>query len=744
MPRRRRRGARREWHDMASKLPVPAGPAPPDTEPYYILATSALADDQDLVLKEGDTFGVFDRSGDIRPIGLAEEGLYHEGTRHLSRLSLRFGRQQPLLLSSAIKQDNALIAVDLTNLDIFDDGHLTIPRGTLHVSRVMVVWDGVLYQRFTLRNYGLAAITTPFVLGFDADFADIFEVRGTHRPRRGTKLPADIKPDAVVLAYRGLDGLTRRTRIAVQPVPLALTETEARLSVVLAPRAEETFLATFECEHDRRQPNRVSFGVALGTSADTLARRRAQHSDIVTSNEQFNEWLSRSLADLSMMTTDTPQGPYPYAGVPWFSTPFGRDGLITALSCLWLNPSMAAGVLKYLAATQATATNPLQDAQPGKILHETRTGEMAALGEIPFGQYYGSHDATPLFVMLADAYFERTGDHALVQAIWPNIRAALRWIEHDGDLDGDGFVEYQRQSPTGLIQQGWKDSNDSVFHADGTLADGPIALCEIQAYIYAAWRGAARLASALGLEDESVRFTTKADALQRRFATEYWCPELGTYALALDGEKRPCAVRTSNAGHVLLTDLADPERARSVARTLMSADSFSGWGIRTLADTEARYNPMSYHNGSIWPHDNALVAAGFARHGLSEPALRVLAGLFDASIFMNLHRLPELFCGFPRRPAESPTLYPVACNPQAWASASVFLLLQSTLGLQISATERTVRFCRGRLPEFLERVRVRNLQVLDASIDLAIERHHDDVGITVLRREGDVEIVSIK
>ena len=729
---------------MASKVPFERGSVAGETDRYYILATSALADDQDLVLKEGDTFGVFDRSGDIRPIGLAEEGLYHEGTRYLSELSLRFGQQQPLLLSSAIKQDNALIAVDLTNLDISENGAVSIPRGTLHLSRVMVVWDGVLYQRFTFRNYGLTPIATRFVLGFDADFADIFEVRGTHRARRGERLPAELGSGSVVLGYRGLDGLTRRTRIVMQPAPDTLGENEATVSITLAPRAEASYLVTFACEHDNRQPNQVSFGTALGTATETLARRRSQNCEIVTSNEQFNEWLDRSLADLSMMTTDTPEGPYPYAGVPWFSTPFGRDGIITALSCLWMNPSMAAGVLKYLAATQATTTDPLKDAQPGKILHETRTGEMAALGEIPFGQYYGSHDATPLFVVLADAYFERTGDRALIEAIWPNIVAALRWIERDGDLDGDGFVEYLRRSPTGLVQQGWKDSEDSVFHHDGRLAAGPIALCEIQAYVYGAWRGAARLAEALGLEQDVSPLLAKAAALRDRFDRQFWCPEINTYALALDGDKRPCVVRASNAGHVLLTDLPDQDRARAVAKILTAPESFSGWGIRTIADTEARYNPMSYHNGSIWPHDNALVAAGFARHGLAEPALRVLAGLFDASIFMNLHRLPELFCGFPRRPGESPTLYPVACNPQAWSSASVFLLLQSTLGLQVSALDCTVRFSRGRLPEFLDEVRVLNLRVQDVTLDLLLERHKDDVGITVLRREGDVQVISIK
>ena len=728
-----------------SKVPdIPGEVSSGETDRYYILASSALADDQDLVLKEGDTFGVFDRSGDIRPIGLAEEGLYHEGTRYLSRLALRFGPQQPLLLSSAIKQDNALIAVDLTNLDISTDGAVIVPRGTVHLSRVMVVWDGVLYQRFTFRNYGLAHIATPFVLGFDADFADIFEVRGTLRPRRGQALPADVTRESVVLGYRGLDGVTRRTRIVIQPAPHALTATEASVDVVLAPRAEQSYLVTFACERDGRASRQVDFGAALGTASETLARRRSESCEIDTSNEQFNEWVGRSLSDLSMMTTDTPQGPYPYAGVPWFSTPFGRDGIITALSCLWMNPAMAAGVLRYLAATQATTTNAEQDAQPGKILHETRTGEMAALGEIPFGQYYGSHDATPLFVMLADAYYERTADRALVEAIWPNIQAALRWIERDGDLDGDGFVEYQRRSPTGLVHQGWKDSEDSVFHADGRPADAPIALCEIQAYVYAAWRGAARLAAALGLEDHVSSLSAKADALRERFNQAFWCPEIGTYALALDGQKRPCAVRTSNAGHVLLTDIADRDRAKRVAQTLTAPESFSGWGIRTVADTEARYNPMSYHNGSIWPHDNALVAAGFARQGLSGSALKVLAGLFDASIFMNLHRLPELFCGFPRRTGESPTLYPVACNPQAWASASVFLLLQSTLGLEINATERVIRFSQARLPEFLEQVRIQNLRVLDVTVDLQLERHKDDVGIKVLRRDGDVQIVAIK
>jgi glycogen debranching enzyme len=476
----------------------------------------------------------------------------------------------------------------------------------------------------------------------------------------------------------------------------------------------------------------------------TLAARRAEFCELHTSSHQFNEWLHRSLSDLCMMSTATPYGEYPYAGVPWFSTPFGRDGIITAFETLWINPTLTRGVLAFLAATQATAEDPDRDAQPGKILHEMRTGEMAALGEIPFGRYYGTHDATPLFVMLAAAYHDRTDDTAFIHSIWGSIEAALHWIARSGDLDDDQFVEYARQSPTGLVQQGWKDSFDSMFHENGELAAAPIAPCEIQAYVYGAFRGAAALASAVDRPHQAAEYAARASTFFELFNRTYWHDGMGTYVLALDGAKRPCVVRASNAGHALFAGAATRDRARLLAKTLMAPESFSGWGIRTVATSEARYNPMAYHNGSVWPHDNAIIAAGFARYGFRDESLALLEAIFHASLEMDHYRLPELFCGFAREPGEGPIWYPVACAPQAWASASVYLLLQSVLGLEISTGRRLIQFNRPKLPEFLREVWMRNVRVGQDTVDLVLVRHQSDVGINVLKKTGGVEVVTIK
>jgi glycogen debranching enzyme len=714
---------------------------------FYIRSSSSRIDVRTRVLKQGDTFGVFDRFGDIDTFGTGELGMYYQDTRFLSRLTLKLGKDRPLLLSSTVREDNAVLAVDATNPDVSRNGETVVPRGIVHIYRTKILWKRTCQERLRIHNYGRVAMDFSFSLEFDADFADIFELRGMTRERRGRRLETEIGQGMVVLAYEGLDRRPRRTRIVFDPPPSRLGESAANYQIRLEPGEDASYRWVIACEvdADSRAQIKPCYEKVVQEAAIATESAHARQPLIFTSNEQFNDWLNRSLADLEMMRTETPYGSYPYAGVPWFSTEFGRDGIITALQCMWFDPSLARGVLAYLAATQADTENPEQDAQPGKILHETRAGEMAVLGEIPFKRYYGTIDATPLFIMLAGAYYRRTGDRAFAESIWPNVERALSWIDHYGDIDSDGFVEYTRRSKLGLIHQGWKDSHDAVFHADGTSAEGPIALCEVQGYVYAAKLAAAELAKLFGDDARARDLSKQAKTLLRRFEESFWCDELSTYALALDGRKQPCRVRTSNAGHCLFAGIASAGHARRVAGTLTHETSFSGWGIRTVATSEARYNPMSYHNGSVWPHDNSLIAAGLARYDLKESATTVLAGLLDASLFFDLHRLPELFCGFPRRPGEAPTLYPVACAPQSWASATVLLLLEACLGLSVSASERRLTFSKPILPRFLQQVTIRGLKVADGRADLLLTRHDEgDVGVNVLRREGALDVVILK
>ena len=711
----------------------------------HIVASSSLTDSHIEVLKQGDTFSLCDQYGDINSLRTGSQGLYHEGTRFLSCFELTINGQRPLLLSSTVKEDNVLLNVDLTNPDMSYDGQTAIGRGALHLSRTRFIGQGLCFERLRVHNYSLVPLPVRLSFLVDADFADLFEVRGKTRARRGRRLETVTSKDSISLGYEGLDHVERWLTLCCAPAPTTVDPRVIHCDTLLRAGEAVRWDLTISCEVERRNTTHVpTYEHALAEVERALHAARAEDCLIATSNEQFNVWLNRSLADLHMMVSDTPNGPYPYAGVPWFSTPFGRDGLITAFELLWVNPTIARGVLAYLAATQARETVPEQDAEIGKILHETRKGEMAALNEIPFGRYYGSIDATPLFIMLAGSYYERTGDLAFITQIWPNVELALQWIDEGGDFDHDGFVEYRRRSTGGLVHQGWKDSQDAVFHADGSLAEGPIALCEVQGYVFAAKRRAARLALALGHPEQARRLLKEADKLRAQFERSFWCHDLSSYALALDGFKRPCRVRTSNAGHCLWTGIADQKHGTRTAKTLAGEDYFNGWGIRTVAASERRYNPMAYHNGSVWPHDNAVIAAGMASYGFKQGALKILSGLFDASQFLDLHRLPELLCGFSRRPGESPTLYPVACSPQTWSSVAVFLLLQSCLGLRIEAPRARLSFSQPVLPPFLEFVEIKNLRIGNAAVDLSLERHAHDVSVNVLRREGRVEIVVTK
>ena len=709
---------------------------------YYVRASSALADDRTRVLKFGDTFAVFNRYGDIEQLGNSQFGLFHAEMRHLSCFALRLNERQPMLLSSTVREDNAFLSVDLTNLDSNMNGAGTLPRGTIHLFRLQFLRDATCYEYIRLLNYGLDPVQVSLSFQFDADFADIFEVRGTKRERKGRRLPDRVEGDCAVLAYEGLDGVHRRTLLQFSPPAASLSPTEAQFRVALEPKQEQTILCTVTCERNSVSKVIAPFHAAYTGIEREFHRTGIDECRIRTSSESFNTWLTRSSADLRMLIEGNPEGPYPYAGVPWFNTVFGRDGIITALECLWLAPRIAEGVLKQLAETQADAVIPELDAEPGKIIHEMRRGEMAMTKEVPFARYYGSVDSTPLFVILAAGYFLRTNNFLLIRKIWPNVKLALQWIDEYGDFDSDGFVEYKQRSERGLVQQGWKDSHDSVFHADGSMAEPPIALCEVQAYVYAAKRSGALLARALLEQELADRLDHEAEALRVQFEERFWCDELGMYVLALDGNKKQCRVRTSNAGQVLFSKIASEKHAETVASSLMNEQLFSGWGIRTVGAWEARYNPMSYHNGSVWPHDNALIGLGFSLYGFQEQTCQLLEALFHVSRDVELQRLPELFCGFHKRAdASGPTLYPVACAPQAWAAGAVYLLLRACLGISVRARDRQICFSKPTMPPSLQEVRIENLRLGDAEVDLLIQRSKDGVALEVLRKQGEVEIL---
>ncbi len=715
------------------------GPAPLSIEtPFYIPATDAPAR-QRRTLKKNDTFAVFDSHGDIGASIGGQDGLFHCDTRYLSHLELLFNGSRPLLLHSAMRDDNLNYYVDLTNPDFYIDRKLVMQKDTVHISRTVYLKDGSLRERIALTNHGSESVSFSLSLLFASDFADIFEVRGMKRERRGTSSIDSDQPPLVHLHYQGLDRASRTTTLHFEPVPTLLQDSTARYDIELPPHGRTAIFATVTSGERTPLPTETFLlGLTRLHRAQQVSMRGT--ASVETSNSVVNEIFCRSMADVQMLMTETEDGPYPYAGIPWYSTTFGRDGIITAMNMLWADPRIAAGVLRRLARLQSDRLDPLTDSAPGKIIHEMRGGEMAAIGEVPFRQYYGTVDATPLFVILAGKYAERTSDWALIRHLWPSIEAALSWIDRFGDLDGDGFIEYARGTETGLANQGWKDSHDSISHADGRLASGPIALVEEQAYVFAARQAGAMCARRLGFEDRAETLESQAANIRRQFEEAFWCSDLGFYGLALDGEKRLCRVRSSNAGHALFCGIAAPDRATATVASLMRSDFFSGWGIRTLSHGEERYNPMSYHNGSIWPHDNAMVAAGFARYGAKSATAAIFDAAMRAAAYMDERRIPELFCGFRRRRGRGPVLYPVACAPQAWSASSPFAMIESLLGLEFHPEAGELRLNNPVLPPSLTSIRISNFQLGGGVADFILRSASASPTLEVIRAEGDIRI----
>ena len=722
--------------DVFDEPREPGAPAPP-----VVRATDLTGVH---VIKSGDMFLMNNAHGDVRPDGRGL-GLFLGDTRYLSTYDLVLNGTHPVVLRAGPAAAQHSV-IQMANPDLLEQGgdvseEVVLRRHSLGVVRDRTVGDR-LTERVTVTNYTTQPQRARLTLMLDSDFADIFELRGLVRERRGDRLANEWSEAGLTFKYRGLDGIVRRTVITLDP-PM-------RRAAITVPDAQlDTAGTTLELEW-LIEPGR-SEALAIDVRAEILDEspphappRPWTHGAAIETNHVLAERaLERARADLNLLVNDGPGADERYvaAGVPWFSCLFGRDSIITSLQLLAIRPEIANATLSILARLQATAVDEFRDAAPGKILHELRTGELARTDEIPHTPYYGTVDATPLWLMLLDEYERWTGDTELVERLWPNALAALDWLDRYGDLDGDGFIEYTRQSERGLVNQGWKDSADSNRNRDGTLAEGPIALVEVQAYAYAARRGIARLARTRGDEKLAAAQDAAADALRQRFENAFWMEDAGTYAMALDGAKRQVTGIASNAGHALWTGIADQERAARTAEVLTGRGMWSGWGIRTLSAETVGYNPIGYHLGTIWPHDNAICAAGFARYGLFEETRLVAGALFEATAHFREARLPELFCGFERATSPMPVPYPVACSPQAWAAGSLYHLISATLGFRPDARAGRLELVRPALPTWLPSLRVRGLRVGEAQVDLEFGAQAESISVEVLRRTADLDVV---
>ncbi|HET9111841.1 MAG TPA: glycogen debranching N-terminal domain-containing protein [Ktedonobacterales bacterium] len=738
----------------------------------YVFQGEASSSVEKIALKFGEAFMVLDTRGDL-PESEQETGLYWRGTRFLRSFDLFLDGKPMTGLSHSVSDEEGTCQIDLTNpylprdesrdfeptgamvnaapeAAVTDSFAQSVPHGVAHVRRRLALRGRLLTEYITLTNFNETPVSLTLGLLAAAEFKDIFEIRGMHCAQHGHVTEPRLAADGMTLGYMGADEIQRETRIEFDPPAAEVGPAQgadgkrrpgagaALWRFTLRPGAQVSLRATVRLwEGAPSTPVELRWPAIEPGQEEALRPR--QLPALVSDNTFFNRVLMRGMHDLVMMCVRTPQGLFPYGGIPWYVAPFGRDSLITSLEFLPWFPEVARGTLDFLAARQGQKEDSFTEEQPGKILHELRRGELANLREIPFIPYYGTVDATPLFIIALEHYIRWTDDTEFLRRMWPHALAAARWMVEYGDRDGDGFLEYHRSASTGLVNQGWKDSWDSISHEDGSLAEGPIALCEAQAYAYAAFHSIAWLAERSGHGDQSDAWRSRATRLRQRFIDQFWWPEQQCYYLALDGDKEPCKVVNSNSGHCLWAGIATPEQGEAVVERLMRSDMYTEWGIRTLSSQARRYNPMSYHNGSVWPHDTAIIGAGFARYGFREEAARLLGNLYGVSLHYEGARLPELFCGFSRLHGYGPTRYPVACSPQSWAAGAPFLLISAILGFEPEAAQGRLTLRHPTLPEWLSRMEMRGLRVGGLNGRLRFDRAGSETAV-VLSQYSEIDI----
>jgi len=715
----------------------------PHVEPRLAFQAQVSRKVDNLTLIDGKTFLSTTVAGDIVPAGAPDVGFFHDDTRFLSHLELRINEQPSIVLSSNTER-TYVSQIELTTEQMKVRDSFEIAENTIHIRRQQLLNGEALFDRFSLMNFNDRELNLSLALFFEADFVDVFQVRGTARPVHGQYYRPVRHGHCLSFFYRGLDTLLRETRIEMKPAPDRMEEKTAIWDIQLSPMKHwqiEVVITPIVAEE--KQSASCEFGTSLRERRQRFSKWENSSTRFSSNHSIFDAALSSAVSDFHALQISDDGERIIAAGIPWFATVFGRDSIIAAYQALALSPQLAIDTLEVLARYQGKEDNPWRDEEPGKILHEFRQGEMTRCKELPFGPYYGSLDSTPLFLILLSETYNWTADAGLVKRLLPSAYAALDWIDRFGDLDQDGFVEYMRRSPKGLANQAWKDSWDACMRPDRTVSSAPIAPVEIQGYVYDAKYRMASLLRNFGDAARGEKLKKEAAELAKRLDKAYWMADRNFFAMALDGEKQQLKCIASNPGHLLFSRAVNRKRARTIVTRLMREDMFSGWGWRTLSEEEPTFNPLSYHRGSVWPHDNSLIAHGMALNEFRKPAIQVFTALFEAALNFRNYRLPELFCGVQRREHDEPVHYPVSCSPQAWASGSWFLMLTSVLGIRPSAPRGELNIINPELPEWLDYLRIRNLRIGNSRVGLDFSRHRDRTFCNVVEVEGERLLVNV-